>query len=85
MFTLRNIRLQYLFNSETDELSKSFKDLKKQTDDKTFKQELMIAFWLACYLKKVEAAKILVTIDPIVEEIILNLRENGLVWNRYKA
>ena len=40
----------------------------------------MIAFWLACYLKKVETAKILVTIDPIVEEIILNLRENGLVW-----
>ena len=27
----------------------------------------------------------MVTIDPIVEEIIINLRENGLVWARYKA
>ena len=27
----------------------------------------------------------MVTIDPIVEEIIINLRENGLVWAQYKA
>ena len=45
----------------------------------------MIAFWLACYMEKVEQARIIVTIDPIVKEIILNLRENGLVWARYKA
>ena len=50
MFTLRNPRLQYLFNSEIDELKKSFLDLQKQTDEKNYKYEVMIAFWLAIEL-----------------------------------
>lgn len=52
LFTLKNPRLQYLFNSEIDELKKSFLDLQKQTDDQNYKQELMITFFLAIDQKK---------------------------------
>ena len=74
MFTLRNRRLQYLFNSETNELKKSFLDLKKSVDDKTYKYEIMIAFWLAVDLLKNEEAATMIEIDPLVAEIVINLR-----------
>ena len=74
MFTLRNRRLQYLFNSETNELKKSFLDLKKSVDDKTYKYEIMIAFWLAVDLLKNEEAATMIEIGPLVAEIVINLR-----------
>jgi len=67
MFTLRNPRLQYLFNSEIDELKKSFLDLQKQTDERTYKYEVMIAFWLAIDLGKDQEARTMISIDPLVE------------------
>ena len=83
MFTLRNIRLQYLFNSESSELRKSFLDLAKQTDEKSYKYEVMIAFWLAVELGKDEEAKTMTEIDPMVGDIIVNLRENGTVYTKH--
>lgn len=80
MFTLRNPRLQYLFNSEIDELKKSFLDLQKQTDEKNYKYEVMLAFWLSVELLKDEEARTMVSIDPLVEQIVINLRENGIVY-----
>lgn len=84
MFTLRNPRLQYLFNSEIDELKKSFLDLQKQTDEKNYKYEVMIAFWLAIELQKDEEARTMVSIDPLVSQIIINLRENGTVYQKHQ-
>ena len=67
MFSLRNPRLQYLYNSQAKELSKSFLDLKKSVDEKSYKHEVMIAFWLAIeLLKPVEAA----TICDVDESVI---------------
>ena len=82
MFTLQNPRLQFLFNSENDELKKSFMDLEKQTDEKTYKYEVMIAFWLAIELQKEEEARTMISIDPLVEQIVINLRENGQVFQK---
>lgn len=84
MFTLRNIRLQYLFNSESNELQKSFLDLAKQTDEKSYKYEVMIAFWLAVELGKDEEARTMLEIDPMVGSLIINLRENGTVYEKHK-
>jgi hypothetical protein len=56
LFTLTNARLQYIFNSETDDLAKSFEDLKKIVDDRTFKYEAMISFWLATHMNKLPEA-----------------------------
>ena len=84
MFTLKNIRLQFLFNSEIDELEKSFLDLQKQVDEKRYKYEVMIAFWLSIELEKLEEAKAMASIDPVVEQIILNLRENGAIMTKHR-
>ena len=42
----------------------------------------MMAFWLAIELDKVEEAQALVAIDPLLERVVLNLRENGLVMRK---
>lgn len=83
MFSLLNLRLQFLFNSEIDELKKSFLDLKKQTDERSYKYELMIAFWLSIELLKDEEARTMVSIDPLIEQLVINLRENGAIMARY--
>jgi hypothetical protein len=75
-----NPRLQYIFNSEIEELKKSFLDLKKIVDERTYKYEVMLAFWLSIELEKVEEARVLVEIDPIIEQIVINLRDNGAIW-----
>lgn len=66
MFTLRNPRLQYLFNSEINDLRKSFMDLKKSVDEKTYKYEVMIAFWLSIDLGKHEEAAAMCDVDDLV-------------------
>ena len=77
LFNLKNPRLQFIFNNERDDLHKSFLDLKKQTDDKEFKYEVMIAFWLCVELGHVEEAACVVKMDPFIQKVVINLRENG--------
>lgn len=75
-----NPRLQYIFNSEIEELKKSFLDLKKMVDERTYKYEVMLAFWLSVELEKVEETRVLIEIDPIIEQIVINLRDNAAIW-----
>lgn len=48
-FSIKNPRLQFIFNHATDDLEKSLLDLKKEVEDIQFKYEVMIAFWLAIH------------------------------------
>ena len=70
MFSLRNPRLQYLFNSQTNELYKSFLDLKKSVDEKSYKHEVFIAFWLAIEQGKVEEAAKMCDVDENVIHLV---------------
>lgn len=83
LFSLNNPRLQYLFNSEIDELKKSFLDLQKTVDERTYKYDVMIAFWLCVELEKVEEARAMVSIDPLIEQVVINLRENGYIMRKH--
>lgn len=57
LFTCKNVRLQYIYNEELDDLQKSFQDLRKQVDDRTFKYEIMLNFWFAVHFEKLVAAQ----------------------------
>lgn len=70
ILTLRNERLKYLFNSEREQLEKSFEDLKESVDERTYKYEVMIAFWLAVDLLKYEEAATMCDIDPVVISLV---------------
>ena len=50
LFNLNNPRLQFMFNLEIDDMIKSFDDLKKNVDDRSFRYEIMLAFWLSVHL-----------------------------------
>ena len=84
LFTLKNPRLQYIFNAEIDELKKSFLDLKKTVNDRDFKCDALIAFWLCVELEKLEEAKFLSKMEPIVAKTIKNIRENGHIVKKKK-
>ena len=71
-----------VFNSELVEMKTAFRDLVEFVDARTYKYEVMLAFWLAIELDKVEEAQALVTIDPLLERVVLNLRENGHVMRK---
>ena len=64
--TLQNPRLKLVFNSELRELKKTFMDLVEQVDARTYKYEIMLAFWLAIELDKVEEAQFFLDIDPLL-------------------
>ena len=42
----------------------------------------MLAFWLAIELDKLEEVQMLISVDPLLEKVILNLRENGYIMRR---
>ena len=44
----------------------------------------MIAFWLAVDMQKLEEASAMVEIDPLVEQIVINLRENGAIMRKHQ-
>ena len=77
-----NPRLQYLFNSEIEELKKSFQDLEKTSDERTYKYEVMLAFWLSIEMEKFEIAQVILELDPLLARVILNLRENGYIMRK---
>lgn len=77
LFTLKNVRLQYIYNCELDDLKKSFEDLRKTVDEKAFKYEVMISFWLAIHLLKLDEARCLYDLDPLMGKVIGNLLTYG--------
>ena len=58
-------------------MKKSFKDLEKTESENHFKQEVMIAFWFAVHTEKIDIAIFLAGFDPMIAQIIINLRESG--------
>jgi hypothetical protein len=48
--------MQDIFTEDRDQLEKSFADLKKQQNNKHFKFEVLLAFWLCVHLEKLESA-----------------------------
>jgi hypothetical protein len=77
LFTLKNVRLQYIYNCELDDLKKSFEDLRKTVDEKAFKYEVMISFWLAVHLLKLDEARCLYELDPLMAKVVNNLLNFG--------
>ncbi|CDW71841.1 UNKNOWN [Stylonychia lemnae] len=77
LFSIKNQRLQHIYNEEKDELEKSFADVKKVLDNRTYKYEVLIAFWITVHLQKLEAAKLVYDLDPIIEKMVTNLRSAG--------
>ena len=43
----------------------------------------MLAFWLAIELDKVQEAQAIIDIDPLVQQIVTNLRQNGEIMERH--
>lgn len=77
LFTLNNVRLQYIYNCELDDLKKSFEDLRKTIDEKAFKYEVMLSFWLAIHLEKLEEARCCYELDPLMSKVVNNLMNYG--------
>lgn len=69
--------MQHIYNEEKDGLEKSFGDIKKTFDSRTFKYEALIAFWLTVHLEKLETAKMVYDLDPIIEKVVASLRMQG--------
>lgn len=63
---------------------KSFDDLKKTVDDRTFKYEVMLSFWLSVHLLKLDEAKILLNLDSLMGKVVSNLREHGQILLKKK-
>jgi hypothetical protein len=59
------------------EFQKSIEDLKKILESRPFKFELLIAFWVALHLEKLEFAKFIHEQDPLLEKVLGNLRKLG--------
>ena len=74
---IKNARLQHIYNSEMTELQKSMTDLKKVLESRPFKFELLIAFWVAVHLERLEFAIFLHEQDPLIEKVLSNLRKLG--------
>ena len=58
-----------------EELEKNFSDVKKIFDQRTFKYEVLIAFWLCIHLEKLELAQFIMTQDTIIDKILANLKK----------
>lgn len=56
LFSIKNPRLQFIFNHATTDLEKALLDLKKEVEDTQFKYEVMIAFWFAIHTNELEIA-----------------------------
>ena len=66
-----------MYNEEKDELEKNFIDTKKTSDQRTYKYEVLIAFWLSIHLSRLQIAQMIHDLDPILEKILSTLRRKG--------
>lgn len=48
--------------------------MRKIVDRKTFRHDVLLAFWLAVHLEKVELASMIYGADPIIDKILTNFR-----------
>ena len=70
LFSIKNPRLQHIFNEERDDLEKSFADIKKVYDPRLFKYEALISFWLAVHLQKLDFVQMMSKQDVIIEKVV---------------
>lgn len=77
--------MRHIFNHEAADFDKACKDNQKQVSATQFRHEIMLAFWLAIHMQDLEIANSIKRLDPIIEQVIVNLRNNGKVLLRQKA
>jgi hypothetical protein len=77
LFDIKNQRLQHIYNEERDELERSIFEIRKIYDSRTFKYEVLIAFWLCVHLERLDLAQLIHEQDSIIEKIISNLRKSN--------
>ena len=77
LFSIKNQRLQHIYNEEKDDLEKSFGDIKKVHDENTYRYEVLLAFWLCIHLEKLDAAKLVYNLDDIIKSVVVNLQTKG--------
>ena len=59
-----------------EDLERNYSDAKKIFDNRTFKYELLISFWLAVHLEKLPYAQFICSLDTIIEKMLQTLRKN---------
>lgn len=55
-------------------MEKNFSDVKKIFDQRTFKYEVLISFWLCIHLERLELAQFIMAQDTIIDKILVNLK-----------
>ena len=60
-----------------DELQKLFVDNQRILDEKNYKYEIVIAFWLAVHLDKLDIAKMIFELHKIMDGILRGMRRRG--------
>ena len=66
-----------VLSRDIDGLEAALEELHKQVDIRTYKQEVLITFWFAIERQDTVLAQILYRRDPIIENIMMNLRKKG--------
>jgi hypothetical protein len=66
LLNLSNPRLQFIFNLEIDDMIKSFEDLKQTVDEREYRYEIILAFWLSIHLQLKSAAVELLQLDTLI-------------------
>jgi hypothetical protein len=77
LLDIKNPRLQHIYNNEIEDLKRSFIDCGKILEERTFKFELLICFWVSIHLKRMEAAQYIFDQDPLIEKVMYNLKRQG--------
>ena len=58
-------------------MEKNFADVSKIFESRTYKYEVLIAFWLCIHLERLDLAQMVHRMDPILEKILQNLRRGA--------
>jgi hypothetical protein len=56
LFDIKNPRLQQVYNDEKEDLHRGLLDLRRLAEPRSFKYEVLLAFWLAIHLEKLDLA-----------------------------
>ena len=69
-----------IYNVQSDEMEKSFMNLAATVTKQAFRHELLVAFWLAIHLEQPAEARIIMDIDPVVQDVVDSLYKNGATY-----